>query len=537
MERVAPRQVLYENQLPLAIESTSSRRIFFPEGGSVYGPTGGGANPNIVRIPINSDDLLDPTESFLQFKFTNRSGDTMALDTGVPFIRRMRLESSGTTLEDINEYGRLYAQLVACQSSQGAMSEATLTTGGTTAPSGALTATAAFTVAATGAIAATVAASPVIGTDGVLTAALGGAAGGTVTSGLIQTSIDAGVATGLAGTMNTLRGVVNNQIDANLADIRAKVDAKQVNFGGHHPAQTQVADGASVYYNVPLVSALLNSSKYLPLLFMNGGLVLELEIDTAFSAGGFVAAAGAVAWDISNVRYIAHMISLQRDFYDKLRMVMEGSGGVLQLAGTTYRHFQSTYADATSVSVPLPAKVKSLKGLLFTETNPDDVDSTHFYIGDSLSNGLGEYQLRVGSVLYPPTSIKLDNTGAAGLYENKGEAYQELRKLFGTLGDYTHGGVMINNSTFLVGRPDVDNVSERGAAVVPGVINPKGLALDAFPRTNLESGLNSADQNLSMSLELKRVPRAGGGNTRLDMWCMCDAIFYVNLDGSVSSSV
>ena len=126
--------------------------------------------------------------------------------------------------------------------------------------------------------------------------------------------------------------------------------------------------------------------------------------------------------------------------------------------------------------------------------------------------------------------------GAAGIYTNKGEAYQELRKLFGTLGDYTHGGVMINDSTYLTGRPDNANVSTGGAAVVAGLINPKGLALDAFPRTNLESGLNSADQNLSMSLELKRNG-GPGQNTRLDMWCMCDAIFYVNLDGSVSSSV
>lgn len=536
MERVAPRQVLYENQLPLAIESTSSRRIFFPEGGSTYGPTGGGANPNIVRIPINSDDLLDPSESFLQFKFTNRSGDTLGLDTGVPFIRRLRIESSGTTLEDINEYGRLYAQLVACQASSGALAEATLTTGGSTAVSGALTPAAAFTAANTGAIGNTAAASPAIANDGALTAALGGAAGGFVTSGLIQASIDAGVATGIQGTMTTLRGVVNNQIDANLADIRAKVDAKVLNLAGHHQANTQVADGASVYYNVPLVSALLNCKKYLPLVFMNGGLVLECEFDVPFSCG--VVAGGnpaAMNWDISNVRYIAHMISLQRDFYDKLRMVMEGSGGVLQLSGTTYRHFQNTYADSTSVSVPLPAKVKSLKGVLFTETNPADVLSTKFYIGDSLSNGLTEYQLRVGSVVHPPTSIKLDQ--ANNVYVNKGEAYQELRKLFGTLGDYTHGGILLTDQTYLAGNPNADSVATGAANVVANIINPKGISLDAFPRTNLESGINSADQNLSMSLELKRISRAGGGNTRLDMWCMCDALFYVNLDGSVSSSV
>ena len=113
MERVAPRQLLYENQLPIAIESTSTRRLFFPEGGSTYGPTGAGANPNIIRIPFNANDMLDCQESFLQFKFKNTGTNTCGLDIGVPFIRRLRIESGGTTLEDINEYGKLYAQILA----------------------------------------------------------------------------------------------------------------------------------------------------------------------------------------------------------------------------------------------------------------------------------------------------------------------------------------------------------------------------------------------------------------------------------------
>ena len=66
MERQAPKQLLYENQLPLAVESKSTRRLFFPEGGSTYGPPGG-ANPNIIRIPINADSLLDVQHSYLQF--------------------------------------------------------------------------------------------------------------------------------------------------------------------------------------------------------------------------------------------------------------------------------------------------------------------------------------------------------------------------------------------------------------------------------------------------------------------------------------
>mgnify|MGYP003678086186 CR=1 FL=1 len=108
MERVAPRQIMYENQLPLAIESKSQRRLFFPEGGSTYGPTGGGVNPNIIRIPINADSLLDVQHSYLQFRLNSIGGGTIAPDIGVPMIKRLRVESAGTTLEDIDNYNKLY---------------------------------------------------------------------------------------------------------------------------------------------------------------------------------------------------------------------------------------------------------------------------------------------------------------------------------------------------------------------------------------------------------------------------------------------
>ena len=500
MERVAPRQVLYEQQLPLAIESTSSRRIFFPEGGANYGPSGGGTNPNIVRIPINADDLLDPQESFLQFKFTNNTNTTIGPDIGVPFIRRLRIESGGSTLEDINEYGSLYAQLVSCQASQGGFSEATLTTSGSTGLNG------------------TLSANTYAQTDGAVSTAVLGAIAG---AGADQQAI----ADAKAAATTVIR-------DA----IRVGSDAKTITIGGQHVPNTKIGAGDSVFYNLPLVSALLNCQKYLPLVFMNGGLTIEIEFDSAESCGVF---AGAVnipnAWTVSDVRYIAHMITLQRDFYDKLRMVMEGSGGVLQLAGTTYRHFQSSYPAGSNVSVPLPAKVKSMKGILFTEKNQADSNSaTLFNVSNSLINGTNEYQLRVGSVVHPPTSVKINNAG--NVVTNKGEAYQELRKLFGTLGDYTHGGVALNDQTYMAGDVDEDHAATGIAGTTIGRLNPKGLSLDSFPRTNLESGVNSADSNLSMSLEL----RSAGGPatvTRIDMWAMCDAIFYVNLDGSVSSSV
>ena len=47
----------------------------------------------------------------------------------------------------------------------------------------------------------------------------------------------------------------------------------------------------------------------------------------------------AAAYEISNVRYHAHLVDVDRSFYDRMRMAMQASGGVLQMSGTTYKHY------------------------------------------------------------------------------------------------------------------------------------------------------------------------------------------------------
>ena len=508
MERVAPRQLLYENQLPIAIESTSTRRIFFPEGGAKYGPPGG-ANPNICRIPINADDMLDCQESFLQFKLNNTAtnAETVGPDIGVPFIRRVRIESGGTTLEDINEYGKLYAQLYACQASQGAATDATLTTAGALSNDGALTA---VNDIGNGQV-------PNIGINN---AAIAG--GGDDGTGVFSTQV---------------RAMIRAAITA-FHGATGLVGARTLAANGANVGQGTVANGGSVYYNLPLVSGLLNMSKYLPLVMMNAGLTIELEFDTAPTVGSWSANAATIDYEVENVRYIAHMISLQRDFYDKLRLVMEGSGGVLQLAGTTYRHFSGVGAGASDKhNLSIPAKIKSIKGILFTQQATTDKETRQMFgVSNSIPSALVSYQFRVGSVAYPPTPVRADK--AANNYINKGEAYQELRKLFGTLGDYQHGGVLLNSNTYLTATNATCNAGAAGATTA--ILNPFGMSFESFPRTALESGVNSADRNLAVSLEIDRTGGAKpGGNPdiRIDAWCMSDAIFYVNLDGSVSVSV
>lgn len=428
MQAQAPRQLNYEDVLPVAIESSSQRREFYPEGGSTYGPNGG-TNPNVVRIPINADAMLDAQGSYLQFVLENTSAlNTIGLDFPQSIIKRLRiLSGSGTVLEDIGNYNRLYGGILyPTQASAGFIMENSITAGQDTA-------------------------------------------------------------------------------------------------SDRRNANTQMGANASKTMCVHLCSALLNSEKYLPLVMMNAGLILELELDVPNSAGVCSAVAGC-QWTVSNFRYVAHLINLQRDFYEKLRLVMEGSGGVLQLAGTTYKHFSGNWsANTESNSINIPARVKSIKSIVWKNTIEVDVAShDKFGVSDGVTHGLTEYQFRIGSVSYPPQSIKFSAT-------NKGEAYCELRKAFGTLGDYSHGGALLNKDSY--------GNSPATGSIHDGVVclSPFAIDLESFPRTSLESGVSTSDRALPITLDLKATAAAIA--TTVDVWCMCDAIFYVNLDGSCSVSV
>ena len=537
MERQAPRQVLYENQLPLAVESKSTRRLFFPEGGSTYGPTGGGANPNIIRIPINADSLLDVQHSYLQFKLNFTAANTrgVAPDIGVPFIRRLRIESAGTTLEDIEEYGKLYGGvLLPAQASVGAVQDSSISTGGIGAVSGNATIVA-------GALANTAA-----------TAVAAPAA--SALAGVLQANIEAGINAATAdikAKVDTALTALANSVNTQTSGVATIAGASAL-AGVKHQITSAFHGGQNITYNIPLVSALMNMDKYLPLVMMNAGLTLELELDVAGSLGlqDTNGAAGAGAgdeapeWTISDVRYVAHLIDLQRDFYDKMRMVMEGSGGVLQLAGTTFRHYVGSVpagadADAT---INIPSRVKSIKSVFFTQTPvASKTNLNEFGVSNSIPNGISEFQFRIGSVVYPPTSVKLGQGtlgGPANSYPNKGEAYAEFRKAFGTLGDYSEGGTMLNNESWFAAGTANDNTCAAGNAVPPvPKMCPLGLDFEAFPKTALESGVNTADRSLPMSLEIKRSGANAAVVCNCDVWVMCDAIFYVNLDGSVSVSI
>ena len=96
MERVLPKTLDYTDVLPLAVESRSRRRTFFPINGQSFNSDGA----NIIRIDLSADALLDTQHSYLRFTATiNTNSATWGTAGGHSFIRRLRVEQSGTILE------------------------------------------------------------------------------------------------------------------------------------------------------------------------------------------------------------------------------------------------------------------------------------------------------------------------------------------------------------------------------------------------------------------------------------------------------
>ena len=500
----APKTLRYEPDagLPVAIEAKSNRRYFYPSNGQEFGPKA----TNVIRMTLNANSFLDFSHSYLQFtvKNTNTAAESVGLDHGVPFFNRLQVMSGGQELEDIQEYSRLYSILSSIQGSRVTADETSLTqhqpfAGDYAAPATALGQT-----------------------NAQLTAAL--AAGGSTTSGLIDNAVDAAI-----------NRAINN--------------GSGEGASYRHNANTQVAQNASVTYNVPLISAFFNIDKYFPLLLTEQGLDLYFYLEQPKNIGVWSAnAAETHNYSITEVKYVAHEVNLDDAFVNQMKASMQATGGVLSLSSTTYKYNNITGTTDLAIAGPtqevlnISCRVKSLKGMLVRpQASCFNNDHDRFAIGTGHSVGITEGQFRIGSVLYPQSAIKFSAT-------NRGELFDEIRKCFGTIGSYAHG-TSLNSSTFKFMARDDGLVANAGGG---SLRQHWVLAYDfeTFAKSATESGINVADRALPVSLELTRTVLGGGTQVRAaaggadgdqkiryDTFAMCDCIIYIDLMGKITTRI
>ena len=532
----APNSVNYGDQLPLGIEAKSQKRLFFPTTGDRYGPTGN----NIARIDINYDGLLDTAQSYLEFTVRNKTNPDAAgtgrtagsLDLGQSLIKKLTVSSGGVVLEEIHDYNTLVGAFLVPSNAgkQNLHYESMNLTG--------IDFAANFTQRTQAQVDADcVAARPAalaFGAAGVpAETATGTGTGDTSMTNLtgalhvdmlalvnhaLRTSLvaaggDGAIATAIHDAVNAY---ATNNANGTFETLRYSATTGAI---GDNTGALGVNESRKQHYK--LVSGLLDNDKYLPLVLMNAGITLEIEWAIGNEAG--CAVGHDFDYEISQLRYASHLIDLERSFYDRLRMVQQASGGVLQIAGQSYRGFRGNIDDLnTAGSINCPARVRSIKSFFFGYKRA--VTQAKFNTSAMGHNNLRQFQLSIGATRYPPTPNECNAT------TNKVGAYTELMKAFGKIGSTVHSD-LLNSGNYMAGAgAGGDNDP---ADIIP--FSPFAIDLESF-RHEIENGIDSSSRALPITLHTTHSAAIEAGCNDVYMYVLYDSLFYVNMDGSVSVS-
>ena len=473
ISRALPKNADYSQVLPLAVESRSRRRTFFPNNGQQFTSDGN----NIIRIDISASAFLDPKHSYLRFRMTNNCAvATMGIDFGGGhgFIRRLRIEQAGTVLSDVNHYGRLMASIILpSQGGIDSVAHRSLTEaqrfGNADGPAGAM--------------------APM--------------AGGDVTGAVANT----------APQSNALIAAVNGQY----------------------------------VFSIPLMNGLLGTtqSKLVPLqLLSSSPITIEIELSDLLDVGCFsVAPAAGENYTIDDVRYVASLVEVGPEVDANLRMVRELSGGKLVLNGVDYTHFSGNIpANATGQqTINVPARRKSIKSLLFVGASQTYAAAfgagAHAAVYNQSFGGnfnMTDYFMKIGSTQYPATPVACNWT-VANVPFARGEALSELAKCWGTLSS-THGTGSLSTINYATVSTVVAGMTVPVVAGAGGINSlrfcPFGLDLEAFQRTAIESGINTASQSLPISLILN-IGVAQAQAVNVDAYISYDSLYYIDEIGSI----
>ena len=484
--RRLPRSVDYTSILPLAIESRSRRRSFFPTNGQVFNSAGN----NIIRIDISADAFLDPKNSFLRFTYRNQTAQTCGFDFGGGhgFVRRLRIEQSGNVLSDTNHYNRLMAGVILpCQG----------------------------------------------GVDSL--------AHRSITEGQRYCNDRVAGASTVPCTAADLSGAVSNTPTNSVALI------------------PNLAGNGAYTFCIPLMNGLLGTTqdKMVPLQLLGSSpITIEIELADGLDIGAYGGAGGlaAAAYTLSDVRYIAQLVEVGPEVDAQLRQVQQLSGGKLVLNGTDWTHFAGNIPAGASGNqvVNVPARRKSLKSLFFVGASqaytapgagPAGEHAYSYNMSYGGHMGLINYSIKIGSVQYPPAGgVDCDFNGAgAGVTAfGRSEAATELAKCWGSVSSI-HGLGSLSTLNYCVTQGNVANIPQdagAGATVVSYQFAPLALDLESFQRTALESGVNTADRSLPISLILNIGATPLVANAlNIDCFVAYDSLYFIDEAGNIRVSM
>jgi len=502
MERVLPKSINYTDVLPMSVPAVAKRRKYYPNNGPNF-PLDGQSQ---IRIDLASpNSLLDCGHSYLEFEIANNTAQTFGLDSGGAHVcfDTCRIEQGGRVISETQAYNRLHSAVLA------PLQDAT--TGRST--------------------------------QSVTELQLAGNAGNQL---LPSTSADA-------------RG--DNQAFC------------------RHNADGQVAAGGVVKLTMPITSGLFTQDKLLPLPLLNEPLTIVLTCTAASNIGVWSAGAAPVSTlvVIQRISYVAALVEVGGDVIQQFRQMQSMMGGQLAISGQDWLHNSGTIEAAAQGEqiVRVPARKRSIKSLFWVANDPQFLGnaggagtaSNLLHLRFNMSYGgtcnALNFQMKVGSVVYPPTPIVLPgNTLGTSPEFQRAEAVTELAKAIGSLAITNNSGSGINTVTYCTvstttgaaariaggapneGLANGDNDDGAAADFAPqtaGTISvaPFGLDLDSFQTQLIQSGIDSETMSEEINLVINTPQDAAGSGLyakTVHTWCCYDKIYYWNADGSLTFS-
>ena len=502
LERSIPKSINYQDVLPVAVPAVARRKKFFPANGTVFNHTGS----NEIRVEIGStNSMLDPQHSYIEFFVDNQTGQTIGFDLGGGHVmfKEIRVEQGGRVLAREQEHNRLHAAILSVTQTN---------------------------------------------FDGQLTESASqmqkgcNDRGGGAANQMVPMPYGAG-----PGPAQT-----DGEVFANLA----------------HNAQNQLTANEAVKFVMAMPTGLFTQDKLipLPLVRQDAPITLVFSLGAEDSVGCWNA---APVGDLNIIRfnYIAQMIEVGGDVIQQVKMMQEMGGGQLTISGTDIEQNSTTLPNGATGETPvrIPIRKRSAKSLLFVIHSEDfgnggagGAEENMFSLSFAGNASMEEYQLKVGSVVYPPTPIRCWGnparaaTAARGLpIGERGECALELAKALGSLGFTNPTGRLAGISygvtpqrAVALGEPQLtDGDNGNGVAPIGPITNeiqsvcPFGLDLESFQHTAIESGVDSETMAMETTLILTIAGAGAGVETKtVQTYLVFDQHYYFNADGSVTFS-
>jgi hypothetical protein len=283
--------------------------------------------------------------------------------------------------------------------------------------------------------------------------------------------------------------------------------------------------GETVRFCLPL-PGLLSTARYLPLPYMGEGLTIELHLANTNEAMASFAQNANVEYEIRRPIFLGTMINFDRRYEADLEVQLAMGINIHAPTWSTMRR----NVQGGEYEIDIPQRSSSIKSLFVMQQITAQLTSINTNVDRTTSfvwAGNSEYQFKVGGHSVPETPVSV-YYGQVVPREGSVEAYYELMKALGHSAHEFKLGTAVTKRNFMEDswKPEfatadpgsVANLKLNGAdnysnypVVVPNFV--MAVDLEAFTRSNVQSGLDNKRNHLNISFNTKR-PIATTANTQ-----------------------